>query len=181
LGLPYIERADRLFLSAELQPHNLLLNMSMFAIGRFNLDLREHDFNVGDLKVPVILANPREHCMIEAEAFPTFDGFFSMIIPAPRDLTVAILFGQKYEIVELEDCCFQEVKGLDDPTAFPKVVPASHMADGMEAIAANVFRCTSEGLLFVQPRAEGSDDPHALRIIFRPVAAREAPALRKAA
>lgn len=181
IGLPYIERADRLFLSAELQPHNLLLNMSLFAIGRFNLDLRECDFHVGDLKIPVILANPREHCMIEVEAFPTFDGFFSMTIPAPRDLTVAVMFGQKYQIVELEDISFQEVKALDDPTAFPKVLTASHMADGMENVAANVYRCAPEGLLCVSPRVGGSDDQHALRVVFRPVAVREAPALRKAA
>ena len=67
-GLHYVQTTARMFLPGELQEQGLALNLALFGIVRGALDVRESDFQAGGIKLPVILANAREDCLVEMDA-----------------------------------------------------------------------------------------------------------------
>ena len=80
-----------MYLPGELQAQGLALNLALFGIVRGALDVREADFQAGGTPVPVILANAREDCLVDVDAYPTHDGYYRLTVPVRGDLTVAVM------------------------------------------------------------------------------------------
>ncbi|MES2497003.1 MAG: hydrolase [Pseudomonadota bacterium] len=174
-GLHYVQSTARMFLPGELQDQGLALNLALFGIVRGALDVREADFQAGGMPVPVILANAREDCMMEIEAFPTHDGYYRLTVPARADLTVALLLGGLYEAVQIEDISFQPI---DPPGAEPGPsdrpdIDVPYVKEGLEPIAGDLFRCTPNAALLVPPMPIAGEGEYKLCIAFRPVVRRD--------
>jgi len=183
-GLHYVQSTARMFLPGELQDQGLALNLALFGIVRGALDVRESDFLAGGTPVPVILANAREDCMVEIDAYPTHDGYYRLTVPARADLTVAVLLGGLYEAVQIEDISFQP---MDAPKAEGgrsdrPDIEAPYVQEGLEAIAGDLFRCTPAAALLIPPLPAIGEGNYKLCVAFRPVVRRDmAVEARKAA
>lgn len=183
-GLHYLQSTARMFLPGELQEQGLAMNLALFGIVRGALDVRESDFLAGGITVPVILANARGDCMMDIEAYPTHDGYYRMIVPARQDLTVAVLLGNCYEAVQIEDISFQPI---ELPSAEPgrnerPDIEAPFVQEGMEPVVDDLFRCTASAAVLVPPLPAVAQGDYKLCIAFRPVVRRsDALAERQAA
>ncbi len=183
-GLHYLQTTARMFLPGELQEQGLAMNLALFGIVRGALDVRESDFLAGGIKLPVILANAREDCMVDIDAYPTHDGYYRMIVPARQDLTVAVLIGTAYEAIQIEDVSFQPI---EQPSAGAgrserPDIEAPYVQEGLEPVVDDLFRCTPSAALLIPPLPAVAQGDYKLCIAFRPVVRRaDAQAERKAA
>lgn len=167
-GLPYISAADRMYLPGEVQRHGLPLALSLASVGRFGLDLRHKDFQVGGIDVPVLLADGSSQTMIAGHAYGTHDGYYLLTVPAATGgLAIGVQLGAIAELVQVDEVAFYPVARF---SAFGcKPTAATPLYDAMETIAPGVFRCGENGLIFVPPPTVAANEPMLLVITFRPI------------
>ncbi len=182
-GLFYLNQAERMYLSAEIQPHGLPMTLSLFSANRFGLDLRNSDFHASSLTLPVMLADARGQVAIAVEAHATHDGYFSATIPVGvGQFSVGIHFGAFCDWVQVDECAFFPVTafGAEARELVARPIDAQVICEGMTEESPDFFRCSNEALLFAPPPA-GVTAPHLLSVTFRPLVRRAHAALRKAA
>ena len=178
-GVAYINETGRMFVPGELQRHGLALNLSLFGSTRFALDLRNGDFEVGGIEIPAILIGERDQAVIPVDAHPTADGYYRVIVPvAAGGGTVAVQLGQPFEWVQVDDARWTPID-LFDRHGPDRGIPAATVADGMEAVAEGLYRCTPTGFLFAP--APPCDTPQVLSVVFRPIRWRDAAVKAKVA
>lgn len=169
-GLFYLNGAERMYLAAEIQPHGLPLNLSLFSANRFGLDLRNADFQSASLTLPVMLADARGQVAIEVQAHATHDGFYLATIPVGAGrFSVGVHFGALCDWVEIEECAFHPVAafGSEARELQLRSIDAQTIHEGMTEEGAGFYRCSDEALLFAPPPA-GIAAPHVLAVAFRP-------------
>ncbi len=178
-GLAYLNETGRMFIPGELQRHGLPLNLALFGSTRFALDLRNSDFEVGGFQLPVILIGESEQTVIQLDARPTAEGYYRIIVPVGAgSCTPAVQLGAACEWVQIDDARWTPLDAFDTASA-DAGVKATTIADGMEAMADGLYRCTPAGFLLAPaPKAAG---PQVLTVIFRPIRRRHAAASLKAA
>lgn len=183
-GLPYLSEVERIYLPGEIQPHGLSLGLSLFAVGRFGLDLRHGDFNVGGIDVPLLIVGANGQTATTAQAYPTHDGYYMLTAPAGTGgMAIGVQLGAIAECAQIEEVAFYSIGSFTDISAEPVAV-ATPIYDAMAPIATDLYRCEDRGLIFVPPPAYAGKDPLALVVTFRPVVRRDAAdraSLRKAA
>lgn len=178
-GLSYINETSRMYIPGELQRHGLPLNLSLFSASRFGLELRDADFDVGAIRLPVILSAGNAQQRIEFDAVPTVEGYYRAVVPLGNGkFTPAINFGALCEWVQIEEA---RLIGVDQFKRDQSV--AGHkpvlFADAMIEESRGLYRCTPAGFLMAQvPPASG---PILLEIVFRPVVWRTGETLRAVA
>lgn len=185
-GLFYTKNATRWYLPGELQRHGLPINMAVFTMHRFGLDLRKSDFDVGTLKLPAIVADATDQAVIDVEAVPTHDGYYSVMVPVGEArITVCLPLGQMYDFVQIEHIGFNDQRTLMGYEEAKKAIAAQPIYDNMEEVAPGLFRTGGDnGLLVVPPPGIAPKGaPLVLNIVFRPIVARqeETEAARQAA
>ena len=182
-GLPYISAADRMYLPGEVQGHGLSLALSLASVGRFGLDLRHNDFEVGGIEVPVLLADAHGQTVITGQAHATHDGYYLLTVPAGTgNFAIGVQLGAVAEVVQVDEVAFYPVAKFTQFGCKPAAA-ATPLFDAMEEVAPGLHRARESGLVFVPPPAERVEHPMLLAVTFRPVVARtdSAPALKKAA
>ena len=183
-GLPYISAADRMYLPGEVQRHGLSLALSLASVGRFGLDLRHSDFQVGGIELPVLLADAHGQTIIAGHAHPTHDGYYLLTVPAGTgSFAIGVQLGAIAELLQIDECAFYPVATFTNFGCKP-AAKATPLFDAMETIAPGVFRAQESGLVFVPPPSDAGDEPMLLAVTFRPITRRAATnitALREAA
>lgn len=176
-GMHYVQSTARMYLPGELQDQGLALNLALFGIVRGALDVREGDFLAGGIKIPVILANAREDCLVDIDAFPTHDGYYRLTVAARGDLTVGVMLGGMFEAVQIDDVSFQPIVAPSEERGGFSDKPdisAPYVQEGMEAIAGDLFRCVEGAALLVPALPAVGEGDYKLCIAFRPVVRRGA-------
>lgn len=173
-GLFYIKNTLRTYLAGELRDHGLPINLSIFASRRFGLDLRKSDFDVGGIKLPVMLmAANGEHAVMEFDAIPTADGYYQALIPVgAARFTAGVQLGRIADWVQVEELSFHVVDGFLDATAEERTLPAESIPEGLEDVGGGLLRCTGgDGAFLLVPPPMGAtpDEPLLLSVVFRPV------------
>ncbi|MGV3770935.1 MAG: HAD family hydrolase [Sphingobium phenoxybenzoativorans] len=173
-GIFYVKNAMRAYLPGELQRHGLPLNLSIFSTRRFGLDLRKADFDVGAMKLPVILIDQSSHAQIEVDAYPTSEGYYQAMIPVGEgQYSAGIQLGQHFEWVQVEEASFHYVDDYMKPKAAEGAIAAHPLFDAMEEVSAGLYRCQSEaGFMLIQPPISAPGRNLLLSIVFRPVVTR---------
>lgn len=183
-GVAGINSVARMHGPAELQPHGLPLNLSLFATMRLGLELRASDFAAGGIEVPLIIATAHDQAQLTLPAVPTIEGYYRLVVPMGTGrYTVAAQLGQLCECVQIDAAHFVAVEDIDAADA-PEPSPAQTIADGMTLLAPDLYAADPAGLVVVPPPpARATDENLALVLIFRPVRWRKhaAPAERIAA
>jgi len=172
-GIFYSRDMDRVYLPGEMQRHGTHLNLSILAARRFGLDLRKSDFDVGGIKLPVMLISDRSQGITDIDAYPTTDGYYLAQVPVGAcEYIAGIQFGQLYDWVQVEDFTFYRVEDLDyEDLGGPQGYPAQAHYDGMTAQAPGLYQCGPAGFVMVPP-PQVHVGPLVLNVVFRPVVAR---------
>jgi hypothetical protein len=179
-GLSYLNETGRMYVPGELQGHGLPLNLSLFSASRFALDLRNSDFEVGGVDVPVILADAHDQTMFAFAARPTADGYYRITVPIGAGVfTAAIQLGSLCEHIQIEEVAFHRVTDFDANAAVKSIL-APFIPDGMELLAPGLYAAGEHGLIVVPPPS-GAKEPMVLTLIFRPVRWRRPDQARKVA
>lgn len=179
-GLTFYNDQLPQFMSAELQAQGLPVSLANFTASRFKLDLRNTDFEVGGIEVPVIIADAAEQGIIDFTAYPTAEGYYHLRVPTgAKRPTIAVQLGRICEWVQIEEFGYLPIeemkKGRQEST-----IAAPATLDAMETMGPNLFRASPTGLLIAAPPP--GTEPMVLSLVFRPVVARQAgAALRVAA
>ena len=172
IGLPYINSAERFFIPGEIQRHGLPLNISFFSSLRFSLDLRDSDFSVGGVDIPVVLADTASQTPLKLKAYPTADGFYRLAVPIGVGRFIAAVgFGLCYEWVQIENVMFQSVANFvaNDLTS---AKTAEFMVENMTSRAPGLYEMRLDGSL-IAPPPRSAWEPLVMIVVFRPITPRQ--------
>ncbi|SMF72587.1 HAD family hydrolase [Allosphingosinicella indica] len=182
-GPSYLNDAYRIYLPGELQPHGLPLNLALFSVQRFGIDLRTSDFQVGQVSFPAFVADNKSQTTIRVSAHPTHDGYYLATVPVGAGrFAVGIQLGALCEWVQIDEVGFYPVDGFIPQKEGERatMLPAEVVRDGMHEQASGLFRCDAGALMLTPPPAKVSE-PHLLSIVFRPLVWREVAEMKQAA
>ncbi|MBT2188748.1 HAD family hydrolase [Sphingobium nicotianae] len=173
-GLFYIKNAMRMYLPGELRQHGLPINLSIFASRRFGLDLRKPDFDVGAIKLPVMLMNASGgHAIVDVDAVPTIEGYYQALVPiGAAQFTAGIQFGRIADWVQIEETSFHLVDEFLDPKQTEDSLPAPSISEGLEDVGDGLMHCTGGDAAFLlvpPPSGTPAGEPLLLSVVFRPV------------
>ncbi len=169
-GLFYTKNITRIYLPGELKQQGMQALLPLFTGNRFGLDLRQNDFQGGGIKIPVMLADDREHLQIEIDAYPTSEGYYQALIPASTgQFNIAIMIGQICDWLQVEEVSYQEVdrfmaKKIDDGS-----IAAYPIYEAMTENAPGLHRCTRrDSFMLIPPPTVSSGETIMLNFVFRP-------------
>lgn len=167
-GIAYVNETRRMYVPGEIARHGVPYLLSLLTTSRFALDMRNSDFLVGGLEVPVILMGMGGEQVTPFTAHPTHEGFYRIAIPVPRSRPLmAIQLGKDAEMLQIESVSYSPLKEFDSNWV-ADMVDADHMVDGMTEIAPGMYQANETGLVIVPPPPLGRDNL-VLSIIFRPL------------
>jgi FMN phosphatase YigB (HAD superfamily) len=171
-GIAYVNETRRMYVPGEILKHGLPLNLSLLATSRFGLDMRDSDFLVGGIDVPVIVIDASEQDVLQLKAYPTHDGYYRLSVPVGlRRPTVAIQLGQLCELVQIDDLSWTPISQYNASWT-AKTAPAAMVPDGIAETEDGLHRCALTGVLIVPPGI--AKEPQVLTLVFRPIRWRDA-------
>lgn len=176
-GLFFMERnlkTMRTNYPAELRTAGLELVMLLMAQHRCEFDLRQTDLSLRREAINVIAIRGGKSSQNIIEAFPTYDGYFSLTIPiGSHDFQIGIQFGLHYKWIQLESADVMSTSSLMTSAESQHTEEASQnlAIDQMIDRGGGLFECLSQtGLMVFIPSPRGSKEHFVLRIVFRPLA-----------
>lgn len=174
-GLFYVNENLRQFLPAELRAHGLPLTLTLLTQRRFDLDLRQPDFALATLRLPVMVADATRSTIVTVDAHATHDGFFVAMIPIGKaEYSVGILFGREFERIQIHSATISVQKkpssdrnrDRDSPI---NVLPAALLEGArQEADGVLVFESEAAFVYFDAPRLPKTQS-YVLSVAFRPI------------
>lgn len=175
-GLFFMERnleTMRTNYPAELRAISLDLSFTLMALERYKGKLSVQDFSFRREKINIILISREGSTQNTLEAFPTYDGYYSLIIPLGNgSFQVGIQFGLLYRWFELD--CAQLIssqywlthKESEHTQQVTSALLLSHMQQHDECL----YECKDKtSLIAYVPTRSLEQDHQLLRIIFRPI------------
>jgi hypothetical protein len=170
----------RLNYPIELRHAGVELSVMLLAQQRFRLGFVHGDFSMRRESVPFVISNGDGESAAVADARATHDGFFSLVVPlGDADKGVGVLVGQAYSWMQIESVDIIGTAALykDDESQHTEDISDRVMAEGMETRGPGLYEVGPEGFLFIPPLPRRKVHGRvACRIVYRPIAHREAPA-----
>ena len=172
-------KSKRMNYPAELRAINYSLILSILAEHRFGLKIALSDLSQQRETIEIVIADGNEYSKMSFDAMPTYDGFFSMLIPVVNtQCEIGMCFGQKYHWIEFESAQLinfdhlytnTEIENTEDASPYLTV---KHLIDH----GSDVYQCESaEGMLIFVPnttKTKFANATYILRVVFRPVGVR---------
>lgn len=162
---------------AELRSASLELVLTLMAQHRFGFDIRKSDFSLRHEKLNVIAIHAGKASQTSIEASPTYDGYFSLIVPVGAgDIQVGIQFGLPYQWVQIESAELIVANALYGSHESDHTEDAikNMIVDQMVEKGGGLYECQSEtSLLVYVPNGQLNKHNYALRVVFRPTVIRE--------
>lgn len=163
---------------AEWRAASLELSLALMAQHRFGLEFALHDLSHRREQIQVLAILDGNWTPLMLEATPTYDGYYALLIPVvDANCHLAIKLGANYQWIELESAEFIKMNALYTRSEFEfsQNAEANLSVDQMNDKGGGLFECLSQdsALVFTPPSLL-DNDRHILRLVFRPVVAREA-------
>jgi len=183
MGLFHALTEQRMNIPTELRYHNLELSLSLLVQHRYQQNYSLEMFSLKREPVQVMVAKGAESSVSEAMAFPGYDGFFSLIIPAGGyDYDVGLQFGLSYEWLQLGSVTSMAIKDIFMKKDFNKHEHGSEIDlsrflhfDQIEKKKGGLLHCQNENafVMIEKPKMRPPADSMVYLINFRPLVARE--------
>lgn len=158
---------------AELRTASLDLAVLLMSMERFKGKITANDLSLRREKLPVILASSKQTVKDSILALPTFDGYYSALVPLGKgDFQVGIQFGEKYRWVEIESIHLLPIHAIYSPMSseFTQEVGRFIVFDNMIKRGETLYECASQAaFLAFMPPSDFLIKDHVLRITFRPI------------
>jgi FMN phosphatase YigB (HAD superfamily) len=178
-GLFYAMTEQRMNLPMELCFHGLELSYTFFMQHRFAQNLRLEDFAVRRETVPVMLVRGSEASRTDVSAYPTYDGFYSMIIPIGQmEYELGIQFGECYRWLQLKSVTAVSAAELFQKKSVGELrhdseIDLLHLLvyDQIQQHEGGLLACESKaGFVYVpMPESAQTKGNMACLVIFRPL------------
>lgn len=174
LGMFYMGKTRRMYLSAELRGHGLPLNLTLLAQSRFALDLRQQDFADHTIELPIMVADGQSVDLQRVEAMPTHDGYYVACIPIGRArFAIGLQFGQVYEFVQVQEIHFAAAATLWEPKREGAVtLPAAPIFEGVGRASGGLMQMTDPNAFIMVPPPADTGEDLVLVVVYRPIAER---------
>lgn len=179
-GMFFMERnlkSMRTNYPAELRYAGLELALLLLAQSRFGFDLRVNDLSLRREPIQTIIIRGNKSMKNTLEALPTYDGYFSLLIPVGNgDFQIAVQFGLHYQWVQLESAELIATATLFGSNESETTEDAAQYLaiDQMIERGSGIYECQSENSLLVfAPQRKFGEVNYTLRIIFRPLLTRK--------
>ncbi|MEO8401126.1 MAG: HAD family hydrolase [Gammaproteobacteria bacterium] len=157
---------------AELRSHSIELVINLMAQHRFDYKLSLRDISHTIEKLSCVALVGDQLLQFNAEAYATYDGYFSALVPVVTQATeIGVQFGRNYQWVEIESTTLIAISHLN------KEGEIDHTQDVSQNMTVNrmsyknngFFECEHESAMLVfVPSAEHKDTNRILRIVYRP-------------
>lgn len=179
LFFSFLEKNDKSWRptsSLELRAAGIELAVTLMASNRFGLEFGMKDLSLRREQLEVIAIRNQEVSRATMEAVFTHDGYFSLAIPVGSgNMQIGLLFGQKYEWVQVE--CAE----LIQMNAYLTTTESIFSEDCWSLVAlgqmndkgGKLFECVVDAsLMMVAVPQKSADKKYILRVVFRPVVKR---------
>jgi FMN phosphatase YigB (HAD superfamily) len=168
-GIAYVNETRRMYVPGEIQKHGLPFNLSLLTTSRFGLNLRNKDFEVGGIEVPVMMLTDAEQAVMRFTAYPTHEGFYRVSIPVGTQRpTVAVQLGLLYEHIQIDRACWTPIGQFDGNWGYDQH-DATTVTDGLHPIADGLYAADETGVLVAMPPAASLKGAQVLNLVFRPL------------
>lgn len=162
---------------AELRSAGIELVLTLMQQHRYGFDIRVNDLSLRREPLNVIAIRAGNATQTIVEATPTFDGYFSLIVPVGSgDFQVGIQFGLRYQWLQVESvelivttALYGSKESEHTQDATPNVI-----VDQMAEQSNGLYECQSEtSLLVYVPNGRLGNHNYALRVVYRPILTRK--------
>lgn len=154
----------------ELRHIDVALATTLLSAQRFGYGITPAEASFRQEEIPVLVANAQSHSLMTVRAFATHDGFFSLHLPMSASFDTSVLWGQRYEWLQIDSV--HKIALADGRDAQPVALGREVVLDGARQEAGGLLQFGATGMMFLpacNPRDHGR---FMVRIVFRPVAAR---------
>lgn len=158
---------------AELRSAGIELVLTLLQQHRCGFDIRVNDLSLRREPLNVIAIRAGNASQILVDATPTFDGYFSLIVPVGSgDFQVGIQFGLRYQWVQIESVELIVTTALygSKESEHTQDASANIIFDQMIEQANGLYECQSDtSLLVYVPNGRLGNHNYALRVVYRPI------------
>lgn len=171
-------KSIRMNYPAELRAAGIELSLTMMAQHRYGLELGVNDLSLRQEKINVIIIKNNNTLHTEMHANYTHDGYFSLLIPiGSGSCNIGVLFGQKYQFIQLESVELIKVHAYlqKTETHYTNDIWSNLVFNQMSDKGDKLFECISPEaitLAMINPPANETDNL-LVRIIYRPIVTRK--------
>ena len=178
-GLFYVNRAQsvsdlRMAIPAELRAAGLELSLSMLAQHRFGLPFFSSAWSMRSSPVQAIFARGSSSSQIMVDAMPTHDGYFSALVPISEKASdIGLAFGRDHEWIQIHSIEVVALSGGQGMQGIDVDAMPLFVRSGVQDHGHGLLRFTqADALLMLPAGAVPAQGRAALRVVFRPIAAR---------
>ncbi|HKQ70363.1 MAG TPA: HAD family hydrolase [Polyangiaceae bacterium] len=179
-GMFFMEKHHQTFRTnypVELRAAGIELSLALLAQRRFTLELVQSDCTLRVEPLRVLVARGNDGTAVPLEAQATHDGYFALLVPVGAgDLSIGVIFGEKYAWVQLESVELVRTSALfkDHESQHTESVFGRVQFEGMAERAPGLYECLSDAAFaFLGPKKPGPDnDSLVCRVVFRPISPR---------
>lgn len=162
---------SRMNYAAEWRALSLELSLLLMTQHRFDFKVAPNDISQRILNVPVVIRLNNENNLLNFEATLTYDGYYSLIIPTPRQSEIGVCFGKSYPTVHLYAFDRIELHHLyaDDESSKATCVLDKVLLHEMQLSRDGVVTSESDNALMLYRANQENSLTAVIRIIFKPL------------
>ena len=162
---------SRMNYPAEWRAIALDLSIVLMAQHRFDFKIATNDLSQRDILVSILLQVQNDSSLLSLPASPTYAGYYSLIVPIPKNGRIGILFGEQFKCLELD-----AIDRIDLDYLYTKSEQIYSHDVANEVILNKIMMThgrimdiqSNESLLIYTPMNQSTNN-EVLRIIFRPL------------
>jgi FMN phosphatase YigB (HAD superfamily) len=149
---------------------DISLATTLMAAQRYAFAVKPSQASYRQETIPVLVADGTSHSQVEAHAQASHDGFFVMSLPLSPNFSTAVLWGHRYEWLQIDS--IEKVLLADARDRRMLTIGEDVILDGVDQAAQDLLRCSSQGMLFIPPCPAADDRRYRIQVVFRPIALR---------
>lgn len=150
---------------------SLELSVLLMTQHRFDFKIADNDLSHQSISIPVLIQTTQESSLIQMDAYPSYNGYYSLQVPVPENGKIGIQFGAAVPCVEIYKIEKFPLIYLNrrEETDHTEEVSDELLLSEMKLLHATVLLAESEqGLLIFSPKKTDASQM-ILRVIFRPI------------
>lgn len=154
----------------EMRYMDISLSTTLLSQQRFGYGIKPSEASFRHETVPTLIANQAQYLQGSERAHATSDGFFSLHLPMSASFDLSVLWGQRYEWLQLDS--IQRVP-LDNPGRGEDLpLGEAVFLDGLEQVEGTLVKFSEAGMMYFPASGQQDHGRYMIRVVFRPVLAR---------
>jgi len=150
---------------------SLELSIVLMTQHRFDFKIADNDLSHQSISIPVLMQTKQDSSLIQLDAYPSYDGYFSLLVPVPTGGQVGIQFGAAVpcvEVYKIEKFPLMHLNTRHE-AHYTEEVSDELLLSEMKLLYGTILQAeTEQGLLIFNPNAK-TEEAMVLRVVFRPV------------